>query len=128
MSLGNHLLQAADKVQLVTSQSAANTAAASSSTTYVDVHKYEGDLLFIFDVGAITGTCTPDIQDATDNTGTGTASVAANEGAYTALVASTIRFYTIPAKKTRGFIRVINTVATGPTLIGVVMVGHPKNV
>src|SRR4051812_1606684 len=106
MSLGNHLFQACDKVQLVTSQSAANTTAASSSSTYVDVRKYEGDLLFIFDVGALTGSATPDIQDATDTAGTGTASVAANEGAYAALVASTIRAYTVTAKKTRGFIRV----------------------
>lgn len=124
--LGSHLLQAAEKVTLVISQSAANTAAASSSTTYQDVRKHEGDLLFLFNPGAITGSCTPDIQDATDATGTGTASIAALEGAYTALVANTQRVYTIPAGATRGFIRVINTVVTGPVLIGVQMIGHPK--
>jgi hypothetical protein len=118
--------QAAAIVQLVNSQSAANTAAASSSATYVDVTKYEGDLVFIFNPGAITGSCTPDIQDATDTAGTGTASVVPNEGAYTALVASTARKYTIPAGSVRGFIRVINTVVTGPALIGVTMLAHPK--
>lgn len=118
--------QAAELVQVVISQSAANTTAASSSTTYIDVRKYEGDLVFVFNPGAITGSCTPDIQDATDTSGTGTASVAANEGAYTALVANTARKYTIPAGSVRGFIRVINTVVTGPALIGVQMLAHPK--
>lgn len=118
--------QAAEIVKLVTSQSAANTAAASSSATYIDVRKYEGDLVFVFNPGAITGSCTPDIQDATDTGGTGTASIAANEGAYTALVANTDRKYTVQAGATRGFIRVINTVVTGPSLIGVQMLAHPK--
>lgn len=120
--------QACDIVKLVTSQSAANTTAASSSTTYVDVRKYTGDLVFVINPGAITGSCTPDIQDATDTAGSGTASIAANEGAYTALVANTDRKYTIPADSTRGFIRIINTVVTGPVLIGVQMLAHPKYV
>lgn len=124
----NNQGQAATITQLVNSQSAANTTAASSSTTYVDVSKYVGDLVFVFNPGAITGSCTPDIQDATDTAGTGTASVAANEGAYTALVANTARKYTVPADSTRGFIRVINTVVTGPSLIGVSMLAHPKYV
>ena len=120
--------QACDKVVLVISQSAANTAAASSSGTYLDVRKYEGDLSFIFNVGAITGSVAPDIQDATDTAGTGTASVVPIEGAYTNLTANTIRVYTIPAGAVRGFIRVINTVTTGPVLISVTMMGHPKYV
>lgn len=124
----NNQGQAASIVKVVTSQSAANTTAASSSTTYIDVRAYEGDLVFVFNPGAITGSCTPDIQDATDTAGTGTASVAANEGAYTALVANTDRKYTIPAGSVRGFIRVINTVVTGPSLIGVQMLAHPKYV
>lgn len=124
----NNQGQAASIVKIVTSQSAANTTAASSSTTYIDVRAYEGDLVFVFNPGAITGSCTPDIQDATDTAGTGTASVAANEGAYTALVANTDRKYTIPAGSVRGFIRVINTVVTGPSLIGVQMLAHPKYV
>jgi len=121
-------LQALTTVQLVASQSAANTAAASSSTTYVDVRDYEGDILIVINPGAITGSVTPDIQDATDTSGTGTASIAANEGAYTALAANTVRKYTINSSATRGFIRVINTVVTGPALISVTMHARPKSV
>ena len=118
----------ATKSVLVVSQSATTTALASSSTTYVDVRNYEGELEFQFNPGAITGSLTPDIQDATDAAGTGTASVAALEGAYTALVANTGRNYTIPAKATRGFIRVINTLVTGPALIGVTLIARQKTV
>jgi hypothetical protein len=120
--------QASEVISLVSSNSAANTAAASSSTTYVDVRKYEGDLVITINPGAITGSCTPDIQDATDTTGTATASIAANEGAYTALVANTVRKYTVQAGATRGFIRIINTVVTGPALISVTLQAHPKYV
>lgn len=118
--------QACELVKLVTSQSAANTAAASSPATFIDVRKYEGDLVFLINPGAITGSCTPDIQDATDSAGSGAATVSANEGAYSALVANTDRKYTVPAKKTRGFIRLVNTVVTGPVLIGAQMMAHPK--
>ena len=118
--------QACELVKLVTSQSASTTALASSSTTYIDVRKYEGDLVFLINPGAITGSCTPDIQDATDTAGTATASIAANEGAYSALVANTDRKYTVNAGATRGFIRLINTVVTGPVLIGAQMMAHPK--
>lgn len=127
MSMHN-FAQALTKVQLVNSQSAANTTAASSSTTYVDVRDYEGDLIFVINPGAITGSCTPDIQDATDSTGTSTASIAATEGAYTALAANTARTYTVNSSSTRGWIRIINTVVTGPVLIGVTMLARPKAV
>lgn len=120
--------QACDIVLILSSVSAANTAAASSSATYIDVRKYTGDLVFHINPGAITGSCTPDIQDATDTGGSGTASVTPNEGAYTALVANTPRKYTIPADSTRGFIRFIGTIVTGPTLLSVTMQAHPKYV
>jgi hypothetical protein len=120
--------QSASQVLLVSSVSAAATVNASSSTTYIDVRDYEGDLVFLINPGAITGSCTPDIQDATDTSGTGTASIAANEGAYTALVANTPRKYTVNSGATRGFIRLINTVVTGPVLIGATMLARPKSV
>ena len=122
----NNQGQSASTVQLVNAQSAANTAAATSS--YVDVRDYEGDLVFVINPGAITGSCTPDIQDATDSGGTGSASIAANEGAYTALTANTARKYTINSGATRGFVRFVGTIVTGPALIGVSMLARPKSV
>ena len=68
-----HEGQAAEVTQLINSVSAANTAAATSG--WVDVRKYEGDLVFLINPGAITGSCTPSIEDATDSGGTGAAAV-----------------------------------------------------
>jgi len=118
--------QAATQTQVVISVSAANTAAATSS--WVDVRKYEGDLVFLINPGAITGSHTPSIEDATDGSGTGSAVVAANEGSYTALTANTARKYTIPAGSVRGWVRYVGTIVTGPSLIGVQLLAHPKYV
>lgn len=116
--------QAATVVQLVNAQSAANTAAATSP--WVDIRGYEGDIVIIINPGAITGSCTPSIEDATDGAGTGAAAIAANEGAYVALVANTPRRYTLPAGAARGFLRFVGTVVTGPALIGVTLLARPK--
>lgn len=116
--------QAADLLQLINSASCANTAAATSG--WIDIRKYEGDLVFVINPGAITGSCTPSIEDATDSGGTGNAAMTPTEGAYTALVANTARKYTIPAGAARGWIRFIGTIVTGPALLGVQMLSRPK--
>lgn len=118
--------QAGELVQLVNSQSAANTAAATSG--WIDVRKYEGDLVFLINPGAITGSITPSIEDATDGSGTGAAAVTANEGAYTALVANNARKYTINASAVRGWVRFVGTIVTGPAVVGVQLISRPKYV
>lgn len=122
--LGNEA-QAASAANLLNSISAANTAAATSG--WVDVRRFEGDVEFLINPGAITGSCTPSIEDATDGTGTANAAIVPNEGAFSALVANTARKYTIRASSTRGFVRFVGTIVTGPALIGVQYQGRPKN-
>ena len=121
--LGNEA-QAAAILTVLAAASAANTAAATS--TYIDCRGFEGDVQFVIAVGAITGSCTPSFDDATDSGGTGTAAILPNE-ALTALVAGTARKYTFNAKAHRGFIRFVGTIVTGPALLGVVRQGRPKN-
>lgn len=123
--LGNEA-QAATLTTLLATVSAANTAAATTGT-YIDVRRFEGDIAIILQPGAITGSITPQINDATDASGTGAAAITPNEGAPTALVANTGRKYTIKASATRGFIGFIGTIVTGPALIGVSIMGRPKN-
>lgn len=123
--LGNEA-QAATVTTLLATASAANTAAATTGT-YLDVRRFEGDVQIIIAVGAITGSITPQINDATDGTGTSAAAITPNEGAPTALVANTARKYTVRASATRGFIGFVGTIVTGPALIGVVIQGRPKN-
>jgi len=116
--------QAASVVQVLNAVSAANTAAATSG--WIDIRQYEGDLVILINPGAITGSITPSIEDASDSGGTGAAAISANEGAYTALVTNTARKYTIPAGAPRGWIRFVGTVVTGPALIGVQLISRPK--
>jgi len=123
--LGNEA-QAAVVSSLLNTVSAANTAAA-TTTTYIDVRRFEGDAEVVIMPGAITGSITPSINDATDSAGTGTAAISVNEGAFTALVANTPRKYTFRAGATRGFIGFIGTIVTGPALVGVAIQGRPKN-
>lgn len=122
--LGNEA-QALSLTTLLASVSAANTAAATSG--WVDVRRFEGDVVVVLLPGAITGSLTPSIEDATDGAGTGAAAITPNEGAYTALAANVARKYTIKASATRGFIRFVGTIVTGPALIGAAYGGRLKN-
>jgi hypothetical protein len=122
---GNHLFQAAESLNLINAASAANTAAATSA--WVDVRKYEGDLLFEVITGAITGTCTLSVEDATDGSGTGGAAIATNEAAPAAIsTANQNRKFTVNAGATRGFVRLVGTVVTGPVVIAAALLAHPK--
>lgn len=117
--------QAASISNVLASQSAANTAAATSA--YIDCRFAEGDIEFMILPGAITGSLTPSFQDATDSGGTGSAGITPNEGTPGACVASTPVKYTINSKAHRGFIRFVGTIVTGPALVGVAMQRRPKN-
>jgi hypothetical protein len=115
-------------VKLLDPVSAAATVNATSS--YVDVRQYEGPVEFEIATGAITGSISWDIQDATDAGGTGVASIASslNEGATFVNTANQVQKKTINAKSTRGFVRVIGTIVTGPVLVQAALQALPKNV
>jgi hypothetical protein len=96
--------QAAAQVQMLAAVSAANTAA---------------------------GTITPTIEDATDGSGTGAATVTPNEGAFTQVTTSNDPLQekrTINASAVRGWIRYVGTIVTGPALVGVSLLARPKNI
>lgn len=116
--------QAASITKLLDPVSAANTAAATSA--WVDVRGAEGDIEFINQVGALTGSITWTIEDATDGSGTGAAAMTPNEGAYAAGAANQIQKRTVSAKATRGFVRCVGTIVTGPALVAVSIQRHPK--
>lgn len=119
--------QAASAVTMVAAVSAANTAAATSA--WIDVQKYEGDLVIISQVGILTGSLTPTIEDATDGSGTGAAGVTPTEGAFTAVTTSNdplMEKRTIPAGAVRGWIRYVGTIVTGPAPVAVTLLATPK--
>lgn len=118
--------QAAAAVKLLDPVSAANTAAATSGWT--DVRAAEGDLLFTVQTGAVAGSITWTIEHATDSGGTGAAGITPNEGAFAAGAANQIQKRTVNASAVGGWVRVVGTIVTGPSLVAASVKYHPKYV
>lgn len=102
--------------------SAAATANATSSG--FDTQGWEGPMKVVVATGAITGTMTPKIQDS-DVIGSGYADVPGLSAAVVS-TADQVREIDIPAGRVKRFIRLVGTIATGPVLIGAVVVGKKK--
>lgn len=116
--------QAAEAVKLLDPVSAANTAAATSG--WVDCRKYEGDIVFTMQVGALAGSITWTLEDATDGAGSGAAGIVPNEGAFAAGAANQIQKRTVNASAHRGWMRCVGTIVTGPAVVAANLKSHPK--
>ena len=116
--------QGASCVKLLSPVSAANTAAATSSWT--DVRAAEGDIVFICEVGAITGTLAWSVEHASDSGGTGAAAITPNDGAFGAVTANTVQKRCVAADAVAGWVRVIGTIGTGPSIVASSIMYHPK--
>ncbi len=103
--------------------SAANTAAATSG--WIDVRAYEGEIVIIQQVGAVTGSITGALEDATDGSGTGSAALTGAAFAQVSAANNTQRI-TIPAGRARGWIRYVGTIVTGPAVVGVSLLARNK--
>lgn len=120
-------MQKATPHMLLAPISAANTAAATSA--WVDVRNFEGDLLFILLAGILTGTLDWTLEDATDISGTGAATIAPTNGAFTQITTSNDPLghrVTLRKHASRGFVRVKGTIVTGPALVSAEMLALPK--
>lgn len=118
--------QAASVVKMLDPVSAANTAAATSG--WIDIRQYEGDIVIETQVGALTGSITWTLEDATDGSGTGGAGITPNEGAFAAGAANQIQKRTLNASAPRGWIRCVGTIVTGPALVAASLISRPKSV
>lgn len=123
--LNNEGQSASSKI-LLSPVSAANTAAATSG--WVDVRDAEGDLVFINQVGALTGSITWTIEHASDGSGTGAAAITPNEGAYAAGAATQVQKRTVSASAVAGWVRCVGTIVTGPALVAASVSYRPKSV
>ena len=107
--------------------SAANTAAATSAWTAAGA--YEGEVAVEISVGIITGTLdlTFNTNDAASDTGA-TAIVPLGGALAQVTTANDDAIYTavFPATALRGYIKVIGTVGTGPSLIAYTLIGRKK--
>jgi hypothetical protein len=117
-------------VTLLNSVSCANTAAATSAYVAIGADA-DGDVLVVINVGTITGTIDFTFDTATDSGGTGTAGIVPAAGALAQITTSNdnacylARF---PKAKTKGFLRVVGTIVTGPALLGYAMLKRNKTV
>lgn len=107
--------------------SAANTAAATSG--WIDARGYEGDVAVEIAVGIITGTLdlTFSTNDAASDSGA-TAIVPAGGALAQVTTSNDDAIYTaiFPATALRGYLKVIGTVGTGPSLISYTLIGRKK--
>lgn len=118
--------QAATIKKLLDPVSAANTAAATSGWT--DVREAEGDVVFVNQVGALTGSIAWTVEHASDGSGTGAAGITPNEGAYAAGAANQVQKRTVSANAVAGWVRCVGTIVTGPALVAASVLYRPKNV
>ena len=103
--------------------SAANTAAATSA--WIACTPVTGSIMFIVQTGAITGGIVWTVETATDDQGTGGAAVTPVEGAFAAVTANTIQKRTIDSKSSKGYVRCVGTITTGPVLVGASILYRP---
>jgi hypothetical protein len=117
---------AATSTSLLDSISAAATAnATSGSGKWLDVRPYDGEIMVTVNVGAVTGTIACKLQSATDANGTGAADITGATFAATA-ANSCVKLAVSPAQVVGGFLGVVGTIATGPSLISCVASGKKK--
>lgn len=120
-------LGACTTTQALATQSAANTAAATSA--YIDVRGYEGEVVVDINIGVITGTVdfTFSTNDAAN--GSGASLVVPLDGAIAQITtANDVAVYTarFDARSLRGYLSIIGTVGTGPALLSYTIKGRKK--
>lgn len=123
--LGNEA-QASTTTLLLSPVSAANTAAATSG--WIDVRYREGDLMFVVQTGALTGSLTWTVEHASDSGGTGAAAITPNEGAFTAGAANQTQKRTVNSNHVAGWVRCVGTIVTGPVLVAASVSARTKDV
>ena len=115
---------AATMTSLIDAVSAANTAAATSgSGKWLDVRPYDGEILVIQQIGAVTGSITGKLQSASDANGTGAADITGATFTIVSSANSTQSIAVDPKKVTGGFLGYVGTIATGPSLVSVIAGG-----
>lgn len=115
----NSQASATTMTSLIDAASCANTAAATSgSGKWLDVRAYDGEILAVQQLGAVTGTIAGKLQSASDANGTGAADITGYTfGTNTANSTSTV--VVDPKKVTGGFLGYVGTIVTGPSLVSI---------
>jgi hypothetical protein len=120
--------KAANLAELLTAASAANTAAATSGAgQWIDTRPFEGDILVIQALGALTGSIVGKLQAASDANGTGAADISG--AAFTSATAHGIQAIAVDKNSMPSglpFLGFVGTITTGPAIVGAVAIGRLK--
>lgn len=114
---------------LLASQSATNTAAA--TTAWTAVAGYEGQVQIVINVGTITGTIDFTFYTNSVASDSGQAEITPLDGALAQVTTSNdVAVYVarIDARVLRGYLKVVGTVVTGPALLSYTLMGRKKTV
>lgn len=123
----NNQASAATMTSLINAVSAANTAAATSgSGKWLDVRPYDGEILVVQQIGAVTGSITGKLQSASDANGTGPADITGATFTAVSSANDTQSIAVDPKKVVGGFLGYVGTIVTGPALVSVVAGGKKK--
>lgn len=116
-------LQGHTSIEFLAAGSKAATANATGSA--VDVSAYEGPMVVVQNIGAVTGSCDGKIQDSADGS---TDWQDVTDAAFTSATAAGQQSITIHPDGTRKYLRYVGTIVTGPAVMAVVAVGKKKYV
>jgi hypothetical protein len=105
---------------------ATSWAAGANNGPWIPVSKLEGLLVFLYNVGAVTGSVIFKLQDATDGSGTGAADLSPTVTTASLSTAGGTGMLTVPQGKPRSHVRLVATVTTGPVLASAVMLARDK--
>lgn len=117
---------AATSKALLRPVSAAATAnATSGSGMWLDVRPYDGEIMVVLELGAVTGTIAGKLQSATDANGTSAADITGYTFGTTAQNTTT-KITIDPKVVAGGFLGFVGTIVTGPSLVSVTASGKLK--
>lgn len=128
MSLANQP-SANSALLLLASQSAANTAAATSA--WAAIAGYEGQVLVVISVGTITGTIDFTFHTNSAASDSGQTAIVPLDGALAQVTtANDVAVYIarFDSRVLQGYLKVTGTIVTGPALLSYTLIGRKKTV
>lgn len=101
-------------------------AAGANNGPWLATSGYEGALLFLVQIGAVTGNAVFKLQDATDGSGTGAADLSPAVASSALSTAGDVARLVVAKGKIRSHVRLVATVTTGPILASGFMLARSK--
>lgn len=113
-------------IELLAAASCSGTAA--STGTCVDISEYEGPIVVVQTISAVTGSIAGKIQTGASGGGGDAADLSGATFTSATSGSHAVQSITIEANACNKYIRYLGTITTGPAVVGVVAIGKKKYV